>query len=142
MPPRKTLPAPTEAELAILQVLWRRGPSTVREVWTDLGQKSGYTTTLKFLQIMLEKGLVRRDARSVTHVYAAVAAEADTKRRLVRTLIDQVFAGSAADLVLRALSDHELPAAERRAIRELLDEAEGGSPADPAAGNNSSSSAP
>lgn len=123
MAPSKT-PEPTESELAILNVLWRRGPSTVREVWSELGEKSGYTTVLKFLQIMLEKRLVKRDARAVTHIYSAARPEAETKRGLVRSLIDQAFGGSAGALVLRALRDEALPADELRAIRELIEQAE------------------
>ena len=123
MAPKK-IPAPTEAELSILNVLCRRGPSTVREVWNELGQKSGYTTVLKFLQIMLEKHLVRRDARLMTHVYSAALAEAEAKRGLVRSLVDQAFGGSTGELVLRALRDKPLPAEELRAIRELIEQAE------------------
>ena len=123
MAPQKT-PEPTEAELAILNVLWRRGPSTVREVWTALGEKSGYTTVLKFLQIMLEKRLVRRDARAVTHIYSAARPESETKRGLLRSLAQQAFGGSTGDLVLHALSERPLPAEELRAIRELIEQAE------------------
>lgn len=123
MAPKK-VPAPTEAELSIMNVLWRRGPSTVREVWNELGQKSGYTTVLKFLQIMLEKRLVKRDAREVTHVYAAAIAEADTKRGLLRSLAEQAFGGSTRDLVLHALREEALPAEELKAIRELIEQAE------------------
>lgn len=123
MPPRK-VPAPTEAELSILNVLWRRGPSTVREVWSELGEKSGYTTVLKFLQIMLEKRLVKRDARAMSHVYSAALKEADTKGGLVRSLAEQAFGGSTGELVLRALRDQALPVEELRAIRELIEQAE------------------
>ena len=125
MAPKK-VPAPTDSELAILNVLWRRGPSTVREVWSELGEKSGYTTVLKFLQIMLEKRLVKRDARVMTHVYSAALAEADTKGGLVRSLVAQAFGGSTGELVLRALRDEALPADELRAIRELIEQAERG----------------
>jgi len=123
MAPKK-IPAPTEAELSILNVLWRRGPSTVREVWNELGQKSGYTTVLKFLQIMFEKRLVKRDERAVTHVYSAAIAEKDTKRGLLRSLAEQAFGGSTRDLVLHALREEALPADELRAIRELIERAE------------------
>ena len=127
MAPKK-VPAPTEAELAIMNVLWRRGPSTVREVWTELGQKSGYTTVLKFLQIMFEKRLVKRDAREVSHVYSAAIAEKDTKRGLLRSLAEQAFGGSTRDLVLHALREEALPAEELRAIRELIEQAEAAKP--------------
>lgn len=123
MAPKNT-PVPTESELSILNVLWRRGPSTVREVWDELGRKSGYTTVLKFLQIMLEKRLVKRDARQVTHVYSAAVAEAETKRGLLRSLAAQAFGGSTRELVLHALREEPLPADELRAIRELIEQAE------------------
>jgi predicted transcriptional regulator len=123
MAPKK-VPAPTEAELAIMNVLWRRGPSTVREVWNELGQKSGYTTVLKFLQIMFEKRLVKRDAREVSHVYSAAIKEKDTKRGLLRSLAEQAFGGSTRELVLHALREEALPAEELRAIRELIEQAE------------------
>lgn len=117
-------PEPTESELAILNVLWRRGPSTVREVWSELGEKSGYTTVLKFLQIMLEKRLVKRDARAVTHIYSAARPEAETKGGLVRSLVEQAFGGSTGELVLRALQERTPSADELRAIRELIEQAE------------------
>lgn len=120
----RRLPDPTEAELAILHVLWRRGPSTVREVWHELGEKSGYTTVLKFLQIMRDKGLVRRDDRAASHVYAAAAAEADTKRRLVGRLMDRVFGGSATELVMGALAARPVSPDELKAIRQLIADAE------------------
>lgn len=127
MAPAKT-PEPTETELAILNVLWRRGPSTVREVWSELGEKSGYTTVLKFLQIMLEKRLVKRDARAVTHIYSAARPEAETKGGLVRSLVEQAFGGSTGELVLRALRERTPSADELRAIRELIEQAEAGKP--------------
>ena len=128
MAPSKT-PEPTESELAILNVLWRRGPSTVREVWSELGEKSGYTTVLKFLQIMLEKRLVKRDARAVTHIYSAARPEAETKGGLVRSLVEQAFGGSTGELVLRALRERTPSADELRAIRELIEQAEQRKPA-------------
>ena len=117
-------PAPTESELAILKVLWRRGPCSVREVWEEIAQKTGYTTTLKQMQIMYEKGLVTRDERSVTHFYASAVPEQGTKEKIVTGLIDRVFDGSASALVQRALSAKPVSPAELRAIRELLDKAE------------------
>jgi predicted transcriptional regulator len=124
MPSKRRVPPPTESELSILHVLWTKGPSSVREVWEALGQETGYTTVLKLLQIMLEKGLVRRDEREMTHVYASVAPKEETQQKLVSGLVDRAFGGSAGELVLRALSAKPIPAEELRAIRELLAEAE------------------
>jgi BlaI family penicillinase repressor len=122
MPPKpaRPIPVPTESELAILQILWRMGPCSVRTVWTELGQKTGYTTVLKFLQIMREKGLVRRDDAKLTHIYAAAAEAAETQERLVNRFIERAFGGSASELVLRALSAQPVTAPERDAIRALL----------------------
>lgn len=115
---------PTEAELAILQVLWRKGPSSVRDVWHELGNKSGYTTILKLLQIMLTKGLVRRDESQLSHVYEAALSEKNTQERLARSLMDRAFAGSQSQLVLRALSSKPISDAELKAIKALLAEEE------------------
>src|ERR1051325_221001 len=95
---------PTEAELAILRVLWARGPSTVRDVAEAMGREGAYTTVLKLLQIMTEKGLGRRGEPARAHVYKATASEDQTKRQLVADLLDKVFEGSSAKLVLQALS--------------------------------------
>lgn len=121
---KKRLPDPTEAELEILQVLWQRGPSTVRQVWEAQGAKGSYTTALKFLQIMLEKGLVRRDDAQQSHVYEAALSETDTQERMLSWVIDRAFAGSAGRLVLRALSEKPVSAQEMDAIRGLLTQAE------------------
>ena len=125
---RKALPKPTEAELALLHVLWGRGPSTVREIWAQVNrkQRAGYTTVLKLLQIMFEKGLVRRDDRMRSHVYAATLSEEQTQQQVVAHVLDRVFAGSASKLVLRALSAKKASPADLAAIRKLLDEMEGG----------------
>ena len=119
-------PLPTDAELGILQVLWRRGPSTVREVLGDLGAERpvGYTTVLKLLQIMHEKGLVERDESQRSHRYSPAVAEQATERRLVGELIDRGFEGSAGRLVLRALSERKATQEELSEIRRLLDELE------------------
>jgi len=118
-------PQPTGAELAILKVLWRRGTATVREVCEDLsrerGEDVGYTTVLKLMQIMAERGLVRRDESRRSHVYHAVATEQKTQRRLVSDLLDRVFGGSARALVQQALSVKAASPEELREIRELLD---------------------
>ena len=124
VPPDDLLPNPTDSELAILQILWRRGPSSVREIWKELGEKSGYTTVLKFLQIMFEKRLVRRDDRQQTHIYEAAAAKTKTQERLMTGVIDRVFGGSTGELVLRALSAKKVSDEELSAIRALLAEEE------------------
>jgi BlaI family penicillinase repressor len=117
-----SLPRPTPGELEILRVLWDRGPSTVREVQDALGpdKAAGYTTVLKLLQIMFEKGLVRRDESTRPHVFRAAVAEARVKRRLVSDLLDQVFDGSSMSLVMQALSTKRATAGELRQLRELL----------------------
>ena len=117
---------PTDAELAILRVLWSRGPSTVREVFEALGGAGAYTTTLKLLQIMTEKGLVRRDDRERTHVYDAAYSEDHTQKQIVADLLDRVFDGSAARLVLQALEARSASPEEIAEIRKLLDKHRGG----------------
>ena len=114
---------PTDAELAILQVLWAKGPSTVRgvaEVMNDAGREIGYTTVLKLLQIMTEKRLVVRDESARTHVYAAAYTEDQTQRQMVTDLLDKVFDGSAAKLVMQALAATETSPEELAEIRKLL----------------------
>jgi predicted transcriptional regulator len=117
---------PTDAELAILRVLWARGPSTVREVAEAMGREEAYTTVLKLLQIMTDKGLVRRDESARTHVYKATASEDQTKRQLVVDLLDKVFEGSSAKLVLQALSTRAASPEEIDEIKKLLDTYRGG----------------
>lgn len=121
---KNELPKPTEAELAILRVLWQRGPSTVREVTEHLQDErgTGYTTALKLMQIMTEKGLVARDESSRTHIYEAVATAETTQRQLVSDLLDRAFGGSAQQLVMQALSSKRASKAELAEIRSLLDE--------------------
>src|SRR6476659_7367174 len=119
---------PTDAELAILRVLWAKGPSTVRqiaEVMADGGRETGYTTVLKLLQIMTEKGLVVRDETARTHVYQSRYGEQKTQRQLLTDLAERAFGGSATKLVMQALSGRKANAAELTAIRELLDTLEG-----------------
>jgi BlaI family transcriptional regulator, penicillinase repressor len=124
---RSQPPRPTDAELAILRVLWQRGPSTVREVLEALSPRDvGYTTVLKLLQIMDGKRLVARDDRERAHVYEAAVAQAETEGRLVADLLDRAFGGSAERLVMRALSRKKSSPAEIARLRELLDEMEGG----------------
>ena len=124
--PKRKLPRPTDGELAILRVLWRRGPSTVREVHTELNrvQETGYTTVLKLMQIMTEKGLVSRDESQKTHVCTAVLKEKEAQRQFVGDLLDRVFNGSAPKLVLQALSTRKASSRELAEIRKLLDEIE------------------
>jgi BlaI family transcriptional regulator, penicillinase repressor len=117
------MPRPTEAELELLAVLWARGPSTVRQIHEALsGEKStGYTTTLKILQKMLDKGLLRRDERERSHVYAAVWKAEQTQRQLVRDLLRRAFRGAAGKLVVQALSEEKVSADELAEIRKMLD---------------------
>ena len=124
--PEAELPRPTDAELEILKVLWRRGPSTVREVFETLGENkvTGYTTVLKTMQIMAEKGLVVRDESERAHRYEPAAPEDETQRRLVGDLLRKAFDGSAKKLVLQALSTERATADELGEIRRLLDELE------------------
>ena len=118
------LPRPTDAELAILRVLWERGASTVRQVHETLSdtRETGYTTTLKLMQIMADKRLVTRDESARTHVYTASVNEERTQGQLVKDLVDRAFGGSAKALVLRALSAEGTTAEELRDIRKLIDE--------------------
>jgi predicted transcriptional regulator len=119
-------PRPTPGELEILNVLWKSGPSTVREVHAGLGpaRATGYTTILKLLQIMTEKGLVDRDESQRAHVYVARQAESHTQRQLVRDLLERAFGGSAMKLVMHALAANKASPDEIARIRRLLDEIE------------------
>jgi predicted transcriptional regulator len=122
-------PKPTDAELSILRVLWTRGPSTVRQVLDALNEDrpTGYTTALKLLQIMTDKGLVARDETDRTHIYRASLSEAETQRQLLDDLLARAFRGSAMTLVMQALSGANATPDELARIRQLLDEHEGGS---------------
>jgi predicted transcriptional regulator len=112
---------PTDAELGILRVIWARGPSTVRQVAEALGRDDAYTTVLKLLQIMADKGLVTRDESARTHVYTAAHSEQQTQRQLVTDLLQRAFDGSAAKLVLQALSSGKASKEELAEIRRLID---------------------
>jgi BlaI family transcriptional regulator, penicillinase repressor len=119
-------PRPTDAELAILRILWERGPSTVRQVHDLLARDregAAYTTALKLLQIMIEKGLVERDERDRTHIYRARLTQEQTQRQLVRDLADRAFGGSAMKLVMQALATRRASPEELRDIREAIDRA-------------------
>jgi predicted transcriptional regulator len=121
------LPKPTEAELAILRVLWERGPSTVRDVWEQVSpaQQTGYTTVLKTMQIMFDKNLLKRDETERSHVYRASLTENQTQRQMVGHLLERLFSGSARNLVMQALSVKKASSADLAEIRKLLDELEG-----------------
>ena len=116
---------PTDAELAILRVLWDRGASTVRQVAETMDRPVGYTTVLKLLQIMTEKGLVVRDESERTHVYEAAYTEDQTQRVLVNDLVERAFDGSAAKLVLQALASKKATPEELDEIRRLLNKPRG-----------------
>lgn len=114
---------PTPAELDVLTVLWSQGPSTVREVhgWLSVDKATGYTTVLKTMQIMAEKGLVARDERGVAHVYAAAVTEEDTRRQFVSDLSGKLFQGRPARLALHALADQPVTAEELDEISALIE---------------------
>ena len=120
---------PTDGELEILRVLWRQGPSTVRDVHVILSKTkpgTGYTTVLKLMQIMADKELVTRDERNKAHVYSARIREDQTQRQLVGDLVDRVFGGSAARMVMQALATKKANPEELAEIRHMLDEFEQG----------------
>jgi BlaI family transcriptional regulator, penicillinase repressor len=121
-------PKPTESELEILQILWQHGPNTVRFVNEQLNQKkeAGYTTTLKIMQIMAEKGLVKRNEESRSHIYAANVTEEATQKHMLDKFLDLTFRGSASKLVMQALGNHKATKAELDEIRKLIDKMEGG----------------
>jgi predicted transcriptional regulator len=122
------VPRPTDSELAILRVLWDRGARTVRQIHEEFSRTrpSGYTTVLKTLQIMTDKGLVKRDEANRTHVYEAAQTEQQTQRRLVGDLLERAFGGSAAKLVMQALGSRKTPPEDLARIRRFLDDLEEG----------------
>lgn len=126
----KTMSRPTESELEILHILWRHGPCTVREVNDRLneerqGRKAvGYTTTLKLMQIMVEKGILARDDRNRSHLYRSRVSEGEAQQRLLDRLLHTAFGGSAMKLVVRALGNHNASRDEISRIRKLLDDME------------------
>lgn len=121
---------PTDSELAILAVVWEHGPSTVRQVFDIISERQdvGYTTVLKFMQIMTEKGLLEKDATVRPQVFKATRPQKQTQSMLLGDLVDRAFSGSPGNLVLRALSMRKSTPEELREIREMLDELEGGKP--------------
>lgn len=116
-------PLPTSSELEILGVIWKHGPTTVREVYRQMAadRRMGYSTVLKFMQIMTDKGLLERDASVRPQVYRATQPQQRVQRSIIKDLVRRAFDGSSASLVLQALSDRRASADERRQIRELLD---------------------
>ena len=114
---------PTESELEILQILWKKGNASVREVHEDLLQtkEAGYTTTLKLMQIMHEKGLVKRDYSIKTHIYQAAVSKEKTQKHLLNKMIDTLFGGSPGELVMQALGNHKASAEELEEIQKILD---------------------
>lgn len=119
---------PTNSELEILQIIWRKGSCTVREVNEELsglkGTEIGYTTTLKLMQIMHEKGLLERETSSRTHIYKALISQSKTNQNILDTLIDTVFNGSAAQLVMQALSNKKSSKEEIEMIKKYLEQLE------------------
>lgn len=122
----KDHPKPTDAELEILQVLWQSGPSSVRQVHEYLSddRDTGYTTTLKLMQIMSEKGLVRRNTDARSHIYEAAIAETDVQQQLLRRFVDTAFRGSAMSLVMQALGQHQAVSDELDQIKALIEQME------------------
>ena len=123
---KKTLPAPTEAELDVLRVLWDRGASTVREVFDVIARAKtvGYTTVLKQMQVMHQKGLLARSERFRSHVYEPAVEQSVTQRQLAGSILEQAFGGSARGLLQSALAGRKVDAQELDEIRKLLDEHE------------------
>jgi BlaI family penicillinase repressor len=125
---KHAVPLPTEAELEILNILWTSGPSTVREVHTALsGKQTGYTTVLKQMQVMAEKGLLMRSERFRSHVYEVRLPKERTQQLLAKNLLQRAFDGSTKNLVLGALSSQKVSSSELAEIRRMLDEFEKGS---------------
>ena len=124
------LPRPTDKELEILQILWHQGPSNVRTINEALSltkpEDIGYTTTLKLMQIMHEKGLLTRSKSGKTHIYKAVVSEGDAQNQLMDKLIDKAFQGSALKLVMQALGNRKATPADLNEIRDFLDQLEEG----------------
>lgn len=118
---------PTDSELEILAILWEKGPSTVRDVHESLAKIKdvGYTTTLKLMQIMFDKKLLKRDASARTHVFEAAVTKEQTQGQMVKKIIDSVFNGSATQLVMQALGNHKASAEELEQIKQYIKQMEG-----------------
>ena len=125
---KEKLPKPTEGELEVLRIIWEQGPSTVREVNHQLTsvKEVGYTTTLKIMQIMSEKGLLVRDTSGKTHIYRAAVSQQKTQQQLLNRLMENAFGGSAMELVMQALGNKKSTSEEINEIRAFLDRLEGG----------------
>jgi BlaI family transcriptional regulator, penicillinase repressor len=121
---RQSLPKPTEAELELLRVLWEKGPATVRELHDEvnLQRAVGYTSVLKILQIMMEKGLVEREESAKAHIYRAAASQEETQNQLLRDLSERLFSGSAAQLAMHALAMQPASTEELDEIRNLIEQ--------------------
>ena len=121
---RQSLPKPTEAELELLRVLWEKGPATVRELHdaVNLHRAVGYTSVLKILQIMTEKGLVEREEANKAHIYRPAASQEETQNQLLRDLSERLFSGSAAQLAMHALAMQPASAEELEEIRNLIEQ--------------------
>lgn len=121
---QRTLPKPTEAELELLRVLWEKGPATVRDLHETVNQQRpvGYTSVLKILQIMTEKGLVEREEAGKAHIYRAAASQQETQNQLLRDLSERLFSGSAAQLAMHALAMEPTSAEELEEIRSLIEQ--------------------
>jgi predicted transcriptional regulator len=117
----KKQPKPTEAELQILAVLWRVGPATVRQIHDELGRDTGYTTVLKLMQIMAEKGLLLRDEQSRSHVYRPATPRDKTQNRLIGELVERAFDGSVQKLMIAALSAERASPQDLEEIRKLIE---------------------
>ena len=124
------VPKPTDAELKILQVLWEYGPSSVRFVNDKLNEEKevGYTTTLKIMQIMAEKGLLQRNTDNRSHIYNPVLKKVDTQKQLLQDFVDSTFKGSAMELVMQALGNHQASSQELQEIKALIANIEGKQP--------------
>ena len=123
---KPSTPKPTDSELNILQILWSKGPSSVRAVNEILNENKdvGYTTTLKLMQIMTDKGLVTRDTSTRSHIYSSNVAEEDTKSKLLDGFLEATFQGSASKLVMQALGNHKTSPEELEKIKTLIKEIE------------------
>ena len=127
---QREIPQPTESELEILKVLWAKGPSTVREVNEQLneqrtdGKEVGYTTSLKLLQIMFEKGLVVRNTDARTHIFSAALAQAEVQYNLLQRLADSAFQGSAMQMVMHVLGGHDASSEELQEVKDLIEKVE------------------